>query len=144
MRILVDTSIIVEIDRQNKDTIEILKTFVEKNVDLVISTITVSEILTGSYLQKDVKKSVITAKEVLNQFSWVDVNGEIAEKTGQLLAYLITEKKSIEYQDVVICATFLASHSDYLLTLNKKDFLAFPTLKGKVFSPGDFKELKIL
>ena len=139
MRILVDTSVIVEIDRQNKKTVEFLQSLVEKNFDLVISTITVSEILAGSYLQKDVKKSVIIAKEILNQFSWIEFDGEVAEKTGQLLAYLITEKKSIEYQDIAIAATFFTSRSDYLITYNKKDFCIFPMLRGKVFLPEEFK-----
>jgi len=139
MRILVDTSVIVEIDRQNKETVELLKSLVEKNIELVISAITVSEILTGSYLRRDVRESLITAKEILNQFLWIDFDGEVAEKTGQLLAYLIAEKKSIEYQDAGIAATFFVSHSDYLLTLNKKHFLVFPHLEGKVFSPSEFK-----
>lgn len=140
MKVIVDTSIIVEIDRHKRDTVDLIRKLVENNIDLVISTVTVSEILTGSYLKKDVSKSVITAKEVLNQFTWIDLDGTVAEKTAQLLAYLLTEKKNIEYQDAAIAASFFTSHSDYLLTLNKKDFLAFPMLVGKVFSPEEFAD----
>ena len=43
MRVLVDTSVIVEIDRQNKETVELLKSLVEKNIELVISAVTVSD-----------------------------------------------------------------------------------------------------
>ena len=140
MKIIVDTSVIVEIDRGNKEVIKLLKLLVEKNAELVISTVTVSEILTGSYLTRDARKSVITAKEILNQFIWIDVNGEVAEKTAQLLAYLLAKKNLIEYQDAVIGATFFTAHGDYLLTLNKKDFLKLPNLGGKVFTPEEFEK----
>ena len=63
MNITIDTSIIVEIDRQNKNVIDLLKKLIEKNFELAISIITVSEILTGSYLTKDIKKSVILQKK---------------------------------------------------------------------------------
>ena len=51
MKILVDTSIIVEIDRGNKEVTNLLKKILE-NHELIISTITVGEILTGSYLSQ--------------------------------------------------------------------------------------------
>ena len=52
MKILVDTSIIVEIDRGNKEVTNLLKKILE-NHELIISTITVGEILTGSHLNKN-------------------------------------------------------------------------------------------
>ncbi|TAL45685.1 MAG: PIN domain-containing protein, partial [Chitinophagaceae bacterium] len=92
MKIAVDTSVIVEIDRGNESVANLLKSIVEKNTTLVISSVTVSEILTGSYLTKDPKKSIQAAKEVLGQFVWIELDGQIAEKTAQILAYLISEK----------------------------------------------------
>ncbi len=142
MRVLVDTSVIVEIDRQKQETVSLLKRLAAKS-ELLVSTVTVSEILTGSYLRRDVTASVVTAKEILNQFRWIDLDGAVAEKTGQLLAYLLTEKKSVGYQDVVIAASALIANADYLLTQNKKDFLIFPPLRGKVFSPEELgRELR--
>lgn len=141
MRVLLDTSVIVEIDRLNKDVLALLKELTSKNVELVVSTVTISEILTGSYLSKRAKKAVLEAKKILSQFLWIDLDGEVAEKTGKLLAYLIIEGKMVEYQDVVIAATFFASHSDYLITLNKSHFLVFPKLKGKVFTPVEFRKI---
>ncbi len=139
MKVLIDTSLIVDIDRQKKETVELFKKLaVDGTTEMVISAVTVSEILTGAYLKKDVKTSVLTAKEILNQFIWISLDGEVAEKTGQLLAYLLAEKKEIGYQDTAIAASFLVSRSDYLLTLNKKDFVVFPALKDKVFSPEEF------
>ena len=138
MKIALDTSIIVEIDRKNVEVIKILKRMIDKDYDVVISTVTVSEILTGSYLRKDFKKAVLEAKKILGQFLWVDLDVEIAEKTAQYLAYLITEGKIIEYQDVVIAATFKVTDSSYLLTLNKHHFELIPGIKGKVYEPKEF------
>jgi len=134
MKILFDTSIIVEIDRQNEKIVNILKKLVEKRHDLIISTITVAEILTGSYLRKDSKEAVLKAKEVLNQFLWVDYDSSVAEDTSKLLSNLIIERKekSVDYPDIQIAATFLASNCDYLITFNKKDFLQFQNIKEKI------------
>lgn len=141
MNIVLDTSIIVEIDRRNEEVIRLMKKLIEHDHKLVISTITVSEILTGSYLQRDFKKSVSEAKKILGQFLWIDFDSNIAEKTGQCLAYLITDDRKIEYQDVAIAATAIMNDCDYLLTLNKKDFLVFPDLKNKVYDPKELAKI---
>ncbi len=145
MRILFDTSIIVEIDRQNKEIVNFLKFLSEKGEELVISTVTVSEILTGSYLRKDSKEAAIKAKEILNQFIWKEIDGKTAEISAKLFSYLIVEKmiESIEYPDVLIAASSLSTNSDYLITLNKKDFGLFPSLKDKIYTPTEFKEQKL-
>ena len=144
MNIVLDTSVIVEIDRNNKGIIELLKKLIEKNHSILISTVTVSETLAGSYLKKDFKKAVLEAKQIMAQFLWIDLTSEIAEKTAQYIAYLIAEGKMIEYPDIAIAATFKVEDADFLLTLNKNHFEYIPDLKGKVYSPGEFlKKIKI-
>lgn len=140
MKILCDTSIIVELDRHNEKTVHLLQKLIENGHELLISTITVSEILTGSYLTKDAKASVTTAKEILNQFSWHDFDSETAETAAKLFSYLILQKKQddIEYPDVMISAAFIAKHCDSLLTLNKKDFIIFPNIEKYVYTPEEF------
>lgn len=141
MKLLFDSSIIVEIDRQNEQVVTLLKNLVENKHELIISTITVSEILTGSYLRKDSEEAVIKAKEVLNQFNWKDFDNECAENSAKLFSFLIIEKKekSVDYPDVLIASTFLTLNCDYLITLNKKDFIIFPKIKDFVL---DYKELE--
>ena len=141
MKILLDTSVIVELDRKNQDVIKILKKAIEDEHELFISIITFTEILTGAYLRKDVKASVLEAKRILGQFIWVQFNTEMAEKTSQYLAYLLTKGSKIEFQDVCIAATFHVNHIDYLLTLNKSHFEILPDLKGKVYAPKEFEKL---
>lgn len=142
MRILLDTSIVVEIDRHNHRVVELLKRLMEHGDDLIISTVTVAEILTGSYLRRDTRSSVLTAKEVLNQFVWEDLKGETAEAAAKLFSFLIVEKKqdAIEYPDVLIAATFFSAHCDALMTLNTKDFLLLPHVKEHTYTPDEFEK----
>lgn len=140
MKILLDTSILVEVDRENKNIIQLLQRIVEDGNELIISTITVAEILTGSYLHYDPKIALAKAKEVLNQCTWKEIDGETAEITAQLYSHLFLCKKQdqIEYPDVLIAATFFSSGCDVLLTLNIKDFVLVENLKEKIYSPDAF------
>lgn len=142
MRILLDTSILVEIDRHNEEVIQLLQNLVARGDELIISTITVAEILTGSSLRRDAKIAILKAKEVLNQCTWKEVDGATAEITAQLYSSLFLEKKEkhIEYPDVLIAATFFSAHCDVLLTLNMKDFTLLQNIKEKVYTPESFKK----
>lgn len=143
MRILLDTSILVEVDRHNEDVIHLLQKLVGKGDELIISTVTVAEILTGSYLRRDTKIAVLKAKDVLNQCTWKEVDGATAEITAQLYSSLFLEKKEkqIEYPDVLIAATFFSAHCDVFLTLNVKDFILFERLKEKVHTPEQYEKV---
>ncbi|MFH0837024.1 MAG: type II toxin-antitoxin system VapC family toxin [Candidatus Aenigmatarchaeota archaeon] len=144
MNIILDTSVIVEIDRRNKEVIDVLKKLIDDDHRILVSTVSVSEILTGSYLRKDFKSSVLEAKRILGQFLWIDLDAKIAEKTAQYLAYLIADGDIIEYQDVVIAATFKITNSDYLLTLNKNHFERIPDLKNKVYTTKEFSKIIVM
>lgn len=137
MKILLDTSIIVEIDRKNKLSIGIIKKLVAKYA-VYISVVTLSEILTGGYLRDDYEDSVAEINRVLSQFYLIDMDSDIADTTAKFQAKLIKAGKIIEYPDIVIAATFNKIEGDYLLTLNKAHFDVIAELKGKVFTPEDF------
>lgn len=135
--VFVDTSIIVDVDRGKQEVIDLCKRLTSTN-SAFISTVSVSEILTGSYLRKDYKTAVKKAEKVLSQFRWVPLNGEAAKLVAELNAYLISKGQPIEYQDVAIAASFLLACCDVLLTENKDHFERFPNLKGKVMTPREF------
>jgi predicted nucleic acid-binding protein len=137
--VFVDTSIIVDIDRGKEDVIELCKELTQTN-SAFISTVSVSEILTGSYLRKDYRAAVDKAEKVLSQFQWVELDGEVAKVVAQLNAYLISKGQPIEYQDVAIAACFLVECCDVLLTENKAHFERLPNLKGKVMTPKEFRQ----
>jgi len=136
-KIFVDTSIIVDVDRGKQDVIDLCIRLTSTN-SAFISTVTVSEILTGSYLRRDYKTAVRKAEKVLSQFCWVPLNGETAKLVAELNAYLISKGQPIEFQDVVIAASFLLECFDVLLTENKEHFDRFPNLKNKVMTPKEF------
>lgn len=140
MNLFFDTSILVELDRSNQAIAALLQRLVRQGDELFISTVTVAEIFTGSYLRKDMREAALKAKAILNQFTWKELDGATAETVAQLYAYLLIEKKeaSVEYADVLIAATFLSSRCDAFITLNAKDFTVFPPLQGKVFRPEEF------
>jgi len=137
--VFVDTSIIVDVDRGKQDVIELCKQLTGTN-SAYISTVTVSEILTGSYLRRDYKVAVNKAERVLSQFRWVALNGEVAKLVAELNAYLISKGQLIEYQDVAIAASFLLESCDVLLTENKDHFERLPNLRGKVKTPKEFSQ----
>jgi len=139
LRVLVDTSIIVDVDRGKQDVIELCKQLTSTN-SAYISTVSVSEILTGSYLRKDYGVAVKKAEKILGQFRWVSLNGEAAKLVAELNAYLIAKGQPIEYQDVAIAACFLLENCDILLTENKEHFQRLPNLKNKVLTPKEFNQ----
>jgi predicted nucleic acid-binding protein len=136
-----DTSIIVDVDRGKENVIELCKRLTNTN-SAFISTVSVSEILTGSYLRKDYKTAIKKAEKVLSQFRWVPLNGEAAKLVAELNAYLISKGQPIEYQDVAIAASFLVECCDVLLTENKDHFERLPNLIGKVMTPREFCQEK--
>ena len=135
--VFVDTSIIVDVDRGKENVIKLCKKLTQTNSAL-ISTISVSEILTGSYLRRDYLAAVKKAEKVLSQFRVVTLNEDVAKLVAQLNAYLISKGLQIEYQDVAIAASFLVECCDVLLTENKDHFERLPNLKGKVMTPEEF------
>jgi predicted nucleic acid-binding protein len=60
---------------------------------------------------------------------------EIAEIIGKINAYLIANGLPIEYQDVVIAATFVREKGDWLLTENKKHFDIIPGVEKAAITP---------
>jgi len=135
--VLVDTSIIVDVDRGRQNTIDLCKRLTRAN-RAFISTVSVSEIFTGAYLRRDYKRAVDKAEKVLGQFKWVLLDGEIAKLVGQLNAYLVSNGLPIEYQVVVIAASCLVEGCDYLMTQNEDHFARIPKLKEKVVTPLEF------
>jgi predicted nucleic acid-binding protein len=121
MKLLVDSSVIVKLDRKDQETQVLLKKFSQEH-QLFISTITLAEILTGSYLRDDYEFASRKAKSILGRFSWIELDAMIAEKVGEINAYLISNGQKIEFPDVIIAGTFSKIQADYLLTFNKQHF----------------------
>lgn len=132
MKFFFDTSVLVDLERQREETIRLLEVCQTEGHELWISTITVSEILTGAYLRKDAEAAAERAKEALGQFQWKELDGEVASATGQIMAFLLAHGKRIEYQDTVIAASCLVETADRLVTENEAHFRVIPGLDQRV------------
>ena len=138
MKIFFDTTILVELDRKMSKSESLARSLVENCHEILISTVTISEVLAGSYLTKNVGNSVMEAKRIMSQFTFIDLDEKIAETSAKYIAFLTVEGNIIEFPDIVIAATAIETNSDYLITLNKQHFQRLPELKGKVFTPSEF------
>lgn len=123
MNILLDTSVLVEVDRKKEHALELMEKLRERH-SLSISVVTISEIMTGAKLSSK-KNSVEMAKDLLMRFDWVKIDSEIAEIAGVFTAERFRKGKIAEYQDDLIIATFQGSKADFLIAENKKHFEDF-------------------
>ncbi len=139
MKIFIDTTIVVDIERGNEETDNLVQHLISTNNSVLASTVVASEVFTGTYLRQDYKKATKKAKELFSCFNIVPLDMEIAEITGKISAYLIANGIPVEYQDVVIAATFVREKGDWLLTRNKKHFTIIPGVEKAAISPAEFK-----
>lgn len=139
MKIFLDTSVIVDIERGKEETVNLLELLIEKNNSILMSVIVASEIFTGTYLRADYKKATKKAKELFTCFQIVSLDMEIAEIIGKLNAYLVAKGLPIEYQDVAIAAAFIREKGNWLLTENKKHFIIIPGVEKKALTPGELE-----
>ena len=139
MKIFIETSIVVDIERGNEETDNLLQHLISTNNSVFISTVAASEVFTGTYLRQDYKKATKKAKELFSCFNIVPLDMEIAEITGKISAYLVTNGIPVEYQDVVIAATFVREKGNWLLTRNKKHFTIIPGVEKAAITPAEFK-----
>ncbi len=140
MKIFIDTSIVVDIEREIEDTVNLIQHLILTNHTVFMSAVVASEIFTGTYLRQDYKKARGKAKELFSCFQIIPLDMEIAETTGKISAYLIANGLPIEYQDVFIAATFVKEKGDWLLTKNKKHFTIIPGLEKSAITPAEFKK----
>ena len=140
MKIFIDTSIVVDIERGKEETAGLLERLLKEDNSILISSVVASEIFTGTYLRTDYKKATKKAKELFTCFRIIPLDMEIAEIIGKLNAYLIANGIPIEYQDVAIAATFIREKGDWLLTENKKHFDIIPGVEEAAITPAELKK----
>ncbi len=140
MRILLDSTFLIDIERQNEEAVALVESLIANNEELMISTVTTAEILTGAYFLGS-RENISGAKTLFAQFSLVPLDGEIADKIAQYLAFLLKSGNPIDFKDVAIAATFAVTKSDFLLTQNKKHFEAIPELGSKARTVSEFRKI---
>ena len=112
--VVCDTNILIDVMRNNKNSIDIIKGV--NNKKLAVSTITVGELLWGA---RDKTEYNLIHKSLSN-ITWVHINENICKIFIEL-----TNKYCLSH-NIGIADTFIASTCIYynyeLLTLNLKDF----------------------
>ena len=140
MRIVIDSTVLIDIERKNKETLDLVKSLLANNEELIISTVTISEVLTGVYYIGK-REGLLDARTVLSQFSPVALDAEVADKTAQFVAFLLKNGSHVDFKDVAIAATFAATKSDFLITQNKKHFEIIPEIGNKARTISEFKKI---
>lgn len=141
MRIVIDSNVIIELEKRNQQAIELMTELVKNNEELLISTVVLSEVLVGPYFSDDFKEAMAEIKLITSQFTQVDLSPEIAEKIAACWAYLIKQDFPAQYQDVAVGATFAATKSDFLITQNKKHFEMMPEIGSKARTIEEFRKI---
>lgn len=145
MKIVLDSTVIIEFERKNQEALELVKDLIKNNEEILISAVSVSEALVGPYFSRDFKAALTEINQIISQFIPVNLDLEIAEKIAQYWVYLISIGKPIgkpvEYQDVAIAATFAVTKSDFLLTQNKKHFEILPEIGSKARTISEFRRI---
>lgn len=141
MRIVLDSNVIIELERKNPEVIELVKELLKNDEEVLISTVAMSEVLVGPYFSNDFGGAMAEIKQIISQFTSVVLDAEIAEKIARYWAYLITEDVPAQYQDVAIAATFAVTKSDFLLTQNKKHFEVLPEICSKARTISEFRKI---
>lgn len=137
MRVLIDTCVLIDLERGEKDAIDFFEELDKISAEMVISPVSASELYTGVYLSENLEKNLARANVVISQFQIAHLDIKTAEETGKLLAYRQIKNLPKYYEDCAIAATAISSRADFLITDNKEDF-NFPNLCGKVYTPKEF------
>ena len=118
LKIFLDSTVLVDVERKKEDALDLVKNMVANDEELLISSVTISEILTGAYFRGE-HKNLTDARMLFSQFTLVELGTKIADKIAQYSAILLRNGTPVDFKDVAIAATFAVTKSDFLLTQNK-------------------------
>jgi predicted nucleic acid-binding protein len=120
MKIIVDTSIIIDILRNVKASIDLIQKLSKENL-LFISGITEAELFSGKDTDNERKKEKIL--ELLSYFQKINPTNEILQKAGEF-----RRKYNVSLLDCIIAATAYYLNAE-ILTKNEKDFSKIKEIK---------------
>ena len=115
----IDTSILVEFLRGNKDVIEKFNGL--DSEDIFISPITLCELFQGAYLSKNPELKTQELNSFINSFSLLDFNKTICNEFGKQYAKLSKIGKMIPEFDLMI-ACFAKVNGLILVSKDEKHF----------------------
>lgn len=123
MRILLDTSVLIDHLRGSKEATEFLTEAVSRGDDLWSVTIVRAEVLAGMR-----PKEEKTTKAFLSQIPWLDVDVELADAAGELARKYLRSHPGVDIVDYIVAASADVLEAD-LATTNVKHFPMIGGLK---------------
>lgn len=122
MKLVVDTSILIDILRTEKTWDELIGKIKEQNAEIFIPTIVIFELYTGKSSINPIIKNIIS--NLIRNFRRIELTEVIARHAGELYRDI---GKHIDAEDYIIAASALEIGGT-VLTLNTKHFRQIPNL----------------
>ena len=127
---ILDTSVMIDILRGNKDTINKINEMENKNIPLLTSSITVFEIFQGiSFVNDNNRDKIYNLFESINILSFDDNS---AREAGIIQSDLKRQGKTIDPEDAMI-AGIAKINTEIVLTRNKKHFERIKNLECEFY-----------
>ncbi len=138
MKVILDTSFLIELKRGNKKAVEALKKRKDKCEDIIVSMLTVYELFVGAnYIWKKHgnAKEMIIIDDMLKSLTVVPVDLDVVKKASSVKAELMLRGMDVPDLDILIAC----SDDAEILTFDK-DFNPLKELGFKITFLGDDDE----
>lgn len=123
MKVVVDTSVLIDFLRKGEATITLFGKLKEQNVDFFIPTIVIYELFSGK--SSSIPSISKTIENLIGDFKRVELTEKIAKTAGELYR---NTGKTFSAQDYIIAASAMEIGAT-VVTLNTKHFSQIPHLR---------------
>lgn len=121
MKVVLDTSILIDYLRGGTKW-EVFLTGADKDTELLLPTIVIFELFSGSSTKNLQKRQDMT--DFLKEFRKIDLDEMIAKRAGELYRDV---SKTLQVPDYIVAASALENNAS-VVTLNRKHFQEIPSL----------------
>ena len=118
-KILIDTDILIDFLRGDKNTVELIKGISVQR--LLTTDINAFELYHGAYKSRNRLANISDVENLLSSLEVLGTNRESMKKAGELIANLNNKGKPVDIADLFIASICLVNSAS-LLTRNKKHF----------------------
>lgn len=133
MGVLIDTNVIIDVEREGLDIIPFVRNRTEE--EFFLSVISASEMLHGVHRAQDSgvrTRRLAFVEAVLSKFPILNIDLSTARIHAELCSHLTSQGKVIGLHDSWIAATCL-TYNLSIVTRNKREFERVPGLKLEVW-----------
>ncbi|MBD3255794.1 MAG: PIN domain-containing protein [Candidatus Lokiarchaeota archaeon] len=135
MKVSLDTNVFLAVKNKEPEyeySKKIIDSIEDKQLEGVMSTIVLAEVLVGFFQNKESDKANRFANKALLNYEMIDVTLETAQKAAKIRA-----ETNIKLPDAIISASSIVAEVDYLISQDQK---ILKKINVKKISPKDFVE----